>query len=124
MKNKDVMVCRITKSCIFRSVSSIFLQLWVALKFLNFEIIAWNRYLDAGYTLVIGGLMHLWDDASTLNCIVLNFNNLGKRSLLKILCEKEKMLGKQHFLLFPQCFLPLPQQISVFQSHVFVFHCF
>ena len=28
--------------------------------------------------------------------------------------------GYQHFLLFPQCFLPFPKQISVFQSHLFL----
>ena len=27
--------------------------------------------------------------------------------------------GNQHFLLFPQCFLPFPNQISIFQSHLF-----
>ena len=26
--------------------------------------------------------------------------------------------GNQHFLLFPQCFLPFPKQISIFQSHL------
>ena len=25
--------------------------------------------------------------------------------------------GNQHFLLFPQCFLPFPKQISIFDSH-------
>ena len=38
--------------------------------------------------------------------------------------EKENIMGKgenagyQHFLLFLQCFLPFPKQISVFQSHL------
>ena len=27
--------------------------------------------------------------------------------------------GNQHFLLFPQCYLPFPEQISIFQSHLF-----
>ena len=27
--------------------------------------------------------------------------------------------SNQHFLLFPQCFLPFPKQISIFQSHLF-----
>ena len=28
-------------------------------------------------------------------------------------------LQKQHFLLFPQCFLPFSKQVSIFQSHLF-----
>ena len=27
--------------------------------------------------------------------------------------------GNQHFLLFPQCFLPIPKRISVFKLHLF-----
>ena len=27
--------------------------------------------------------------------------------------------GNQHFLLFPQCFLPFPEQISIFQPYLF-----
>ena len=32
--------------------------------------------------------------------------------------EKGENAGNQHFLLFPQCFLPFPKQISIFQSHL------
>ena len=32
---------------------------------------------------------------------------------------KGKNAGNQHFLLFPQYFLPVPRQISVFESHLF-----
>ena len=32
---------------------------------------------------------------------------------------KGENAGNQHFLLFPQCFLPVPKQISIFQSHLF-----
>ena len=31
--------------------------------------------------------------------------------------------GNQHFLLFPQCFLPFPKQISIFRSHFFFVVC-
>ena len=27
--------------------------------------------------------------------------------------------GNQHFLLFPQCFLPFPEQISILESYLF-----
>ena len=33
--------------------------------------------------------------------------------------EKRRKAGNQHFLLFPQCFLPFPKQLSNFQSHLF-----
>ena len=36
-------------------------------------------------------------------------NNVGNR----------EYAGNQHFLLFPQCFLSFPKQISVFQLHLF-----
>ena len=32
---------------------------------------------------------------------------------------KGENAGDQHFLLFPQCFLPFPKEISIFQSHLF-----
>ena len=32
---------------------------------------------------------------------------------------KGENAGNQHFLLFPQCFLPFPIQISSFHSHIF-----
>ena len=32
---------------------------------------------------------------------------------------KGENAGNQHFLLFPQCFLPFPEQISIFQSPLF-----
>ena len=31
---------------------------------------------------------------------------------------KGENAGNQHFLLFPQCFLPFPEQVSIFQSHL------
>ena len=43
---------------------------------------------------------------------------LGKTTLENIVGKGENA-GNQHFLLFPQCFLPFPKQISTFQSHVF-----
>ena len=60
---------------------------------------------------------------------------LSKKKKSKKLWEKEKISGHQHFLLFPQCFLPShyqhfllfprflpsPKQISAFQSGLFSF---
>ena len=47
------------------------------------------------------------------------FTRPGLRSPLKTLSEKGENAGNQHFLLFPQCFLPFPNQISVFHLHLF-----
>ena len=33
--------------------------------------------------------------------------------------RKVESAGNQHFLLFPQCFLPIPKQILIFQSNIF-----
>ena len=43
---------------------------------------------------------------------------LKKKPFEKIVGKGEDA-GKLHFLLFPQCFLPFPKQISIFQSHLF-----
>ena len=32
---------------------------------------------------------------------------------------KGENTGNQHFLFFPQCFLPFQREISIFQSHLF-----
>ena len=48
---------------------------------------------------------------------MLTFNDPKKEKLLKPLSEKEK-IGNQHFLLFPQCFLFFPKQISTFGLHL------
>ena len=37
----------------------------------------------------------------------------------EIIAGKGENAGNQHFLLFPQCFLPIQIQISIFQSHLF-----
>ena len=37
----------------------------------------------------------------------------------KCIVGKGENAGNQHFLLFPQCFLPVPKQISIFESHLF-----
>ena len=34
-----------------------------------------------------------------------------------------KNAGNQHFLLFPQCFLPFPNQFSILHSHFFFVLC-
>ena len=45
------------------------------------------------------------------------------RTLLKRpfenIVEKGENANNQHFLLFSQCFLPFPRQISIFQSPLF-----
>ena len=38
--------------------------------------------------------------------------------LFENIVGKGKNAGNQHFLLFPQCFLPVPRQHSIFQSHL------
>ena len=43
---------------------------------------------------------------------------LEKKPFENIAGEGENA-GNQHFLLFPQCFLPFPKQISIFRSHLF-----
>ena len=35
---------------------------------------------------------------------------------------KQENAGNQHFLLFPQCFLPISIGISVFKLNLFCFH--
>ena len=47
-----------------------------------------------------------------------DFQRPLKRSLLKTIWEKEKMLVTS-IVLFPQCFLPVPERISLFKSHLF-----
>ena len=47
----------------------------------------------------------------TLHHTISTFNDPRKKPV-------ENIVGKG-FLLFPQCFLPFPQQISMFQSHLF-----
>ena len=50
----------------------------------------------------------------------MTFNDLFKKeSLLKKIVGKGENAGNQHFLLFPQSFVPFPKQILVFQSHLF-----
>ena len=42
-----------------------------------------------------------------------------KRKPFENIVGKGENAGNWHFLLFPQCFLTFPKQISVFQSHLF-----
>ena len=57
-------------------------------------------------------------DCLTLHHIIPTFNNPEKEGLENIVGKRENA-GYQHFLLFPQLFLPLHRQISIFQSHLF-----
>ena len=41
---------------------------------------------------------------------------LRKKPFENIVGKRENN-GNQHFLLFPQCFLPFPKQISIFDTH-------
>ena len=45
--------------------------------------------------------------------------NLKDRAFENIVGKGENA-GIQHFLLFPQCFLPFPNQSSIFHSHFFL----
>ena len=57
-------------------------------------------------------------DCLTLYHTIPNFNDPEKEDLENIKGKRENA-GYQHFLLFPQLFLPLPRQISNFQSQLF-----
>ena len=43
---------------------------------------------------------------------------LRKKSFKNIV-RKGENAGNQHFVLFPQSFLPFPKKISLFESHLF-----
>ena len=42
---------------------------------------------------------------------------LRKKSVKNIVGKRENA-GNQHFLHFPQCFVPFPKQISIFDTHL------
>ena len=52
-----------------------------------------------------------------LNHTITTFNDPKEESVENIV-GKEENAGNQHFLLFPQCFLPFPKQISIFDTHL------
>ena len=58
------------------------------------------------FTLITGEL--------TLCHTTATFNNPEKKGFENIL-GKGEIAGNQHFLLFPQCFLPFQAQISIFK---------
>ena len=53
-------------------------------------------------------------DCLTLYHTIPTFNDPEKEGLENIVGKRENA-GYQHFLLFPQCFLPLQRQIAIFQ---------
>ena len=53
----------------------------------------------------------------TLYHTIPTLNDPEKKAFENIVGKRENA-GNQHFLLFPQCFLPFPKQISIFQSHL------
>ena len=54
----------------------------------------------------------------TLYNTIPTLNDPDKEGLENIVAKQENA-GYQHLLLFPQLFLPLHRQISIFQSHLF-----
>ena len=44
-----------------------------------------------------------------------------RKKLFENIVGKGENAGDQHFLLFPQCFIPFQRQISIFESHFFSF---
>ena len=58
--------------------------------------------------------MHL-----TLYHTIHTFNDLEKEFKSFENMGKGENGGNQHFPIFPQCFLPFPKQVSIFQSHLF-----
>ena len=57
----------------------------------------------------------------TLYQTVPSFNSPLEKVLANIM-EKGENPGNQHSLHFPQCFLSLPNQISIFNPHFFKWH--
>ena len=47
------------------------------------------------------------------------FLSIQGKNPFENIAGKGENAGHQHFLLFPQCFLPFPIQITIFQSHLF-----
>ena len=61
----------------------------------------------------------------TILCLTLHHTNqlsttLGKKHFENIVGKGENAVN-QHFFLFPQCFLPLPNQILILWSHLFCY---
>ena len=56
---------------------------------------------------------------STLYQTIPTFHDRGEEAIWKHREKKGKNAGNQHFLLFRQCFLPFPKQISFFGLHLF-----
>ena len=48
----------------------------------------------------------------------MTFNDIEKEAFENIVGKGENA-GNQHFLVFQQCFLSFPKQISIFLSHLF-----
>ena len=57
-------------------------------------------------------------DLSNLYHTILTVNTMDKKPFENIEGKGENG-GNQHFLLFPQCFLPFQKQISFFQLYLF-----
>ena len=57
-----------------------------------------------------------------LSHTILTFNHLKERSFENIVRIGENA-GKQHFHLFPQCFLPFPKTSFIFISHIYFSIC-
>ena len=53
----------------------------------------------------------------TLYHTILTFNDL-KNKPFEIIAGEGENAGNQHFLLFPQCFLPIPRRIPVFKLNL------
>ena len=54
----------------------------------------------------------------TLYHTIPTFNDREKEAFENIVGKGENA-GNQHFLLLPQCFLPIPKRISVYKLHLF-----
>ena len=69
-------------------------------------------------TLTIGALNYL-SGITTLFTTQSQILTTLKKKPLENSVGKGENAGNQHFLLFPQCFLLFPKQISIFDSHLF-----
>ena len=63
--------------------------------------------------------MGVYGKGLTLNHIIPTFNStVRKKKTSENFVGRGEIAGYQHFLLFPQCFLSFPSQISSFESHL------
>ena len=85
--------------------------------FCLFLQIVFYSFKHKSFRLYLIGLLEI--HCLALYHTILTFNDPEtKKTFLNILGKGENA-GNQHFLLFPQCFQPIPKRISAFNLHLF-----